>query len=309
MRTWIVFLIIYLCLNESPFLINREEVKKIQSKATWHVQDPDSNIFNKWTTKQISVLLGAIPSKPNAQIDMQSNIMMSAMPVKAAPTNFDGRTSYGSCLAPIKNQGSCGSCWAHAIVDSFSVTRCLKKLSSGFKQLSIQYLVSCDTKDWKCEGGCYQYGYQFMTSTGVVTDTCFPYTSGSGTAPACPTKCVNSESISTKYKCKSGTTVNIASKLESAKTWISGTGPMWLSFAVYNDFFNYKSGVYYHVSGDLAGYHAVQVVGYGVDTTTKLNYWLCQNSWSASWGEKGFFKIKMGDSSSSKELVSCIPAN
>ena len=34
--------------------------------------------------------------------------------------------------------------------------------------------------------------------------------------------------------------------------------------------------------------HAVQLVGYGTD---KLPYWTVRNSWSDSWGEKGFIRI------------------
>jgi len=32
---------------------------------------------------------------------------------------------------------------------------------------------------------------------------------------------------------------------------------------VYSDFFSYKSGVYYHKSGGISGYHPVMILGYG----------------------------------------------
>lgn len=35
-------------------------------------------------------------------------------------------------------------------------------------------------------------------------------------------------------------------------------------FDVYQDFMNYKSGVYKHVSGSLLGGHAVKIVGYAL---------------------------------------------
>lgn len=66
--------------------------------------------------------------------------------------------------------------------------------------------------------------------------------------------------------------------------------------AVYQDFFSYAGGVYKHVSGNLAGYHAISVVGYS--ETDKC--WICKNSWGPNWGEtlaggtRGWFRIGYG---------------
>merc|ERR1712039_820459 len=70
-------------------------------------------------------------------------------------------------------------------------------------------------------------------------------------------------------------------------------GPMEVAFTVYSDFENYASGIYHHVSGGMAGGHAVKVVGWGVDSGTK--YWKIANSWNPYWGEKGYFRIKRGN--------------
>jgi C1A family cysteine protease len=61
-------------------------------------------------------------------------------------------------------------------------------------------------------------------------------------------------------------------------------------FRVFNDFFAYRSGVYTHVSGDFAGLHCVQVIGYD----DYEGCWICKNSWSSGWGDNGFFKIAFG---------------
>ena len=47
------------------------------------------------------------------------------------------------------------------------------------------------------------------------------------------------------------------------KREIAENGPVETGFYVYEDFFSYKSGVYKHVIGDLAGYHAVMILGWG----------------------------------------------
>lgn len=74
---------------------------------------------------------------------------------------------------------------------------------------------------------------------------------------------------------------------------------------VYQDFFNYKSGVYEYTTGGLAGGHAVKVLGWGKENGT--DYWLCANSWGEAWGLDGFFKIKMGECKIDNAAYGCTP--
>jgi cathepsin B len=66
-------------------------------------------------------------------------------------------------------------------------------------------------------------------------------------------------------------------------------GPVTAAFTVYEDFVNYKSGVYKHVTGSALGGHAVKIIGYGVD------HWIVVNSWNETWGDEGTFKIAFGE--------------
>lgn len=49
------------------------------------------------------------------------------------------------------------------------------------------------------------------------------------------------------------------------KEEIFKNGPVSTGFIVYEDFMNYKSGVYRHSSGGMLGGHAVKIVGWGKD--------------------------------------------
>ena len=65
---------------------------------------------------------------------------------------------------------------------------------------------------------------------------------------------------------------------------------------MYSDFPSYQSGVYHKtVQGEAAlGGHAIVLKGWGVDSASGVEYWLCVNSWDRSWGDAGSFKIRRG---------------
>jgi C1A family cysteine protease len=53
----------------------------------------------------------------------------------------------------------------------------------------------------------------------------------------------------------------------------------------------YRSGM---IVSNLCGTdvnHAVLVVGYGVASLFKIEYYIVKNSWSAAWGDNGYIKI------------------
>jgi len=59
--------------------------------------------------------------------------------------------------------------------------------------------------------------------------------------------------------------------------------------ASHNNVKFYKNGIITTCSNDIN--HAVNVVGYGYDKVSGLNYYLVKNSWGTSWGDNGYFKI------------------
>jgi len=118
----------------------------------------------------------------------------------------------------------------------------------------------------------------------------------SQTTPAGPTKCdadaaaPHNTFASDKYSFK-GTVVTAMGEAGIQQAIMAG-GPMEVAFTVYADFENYESGIYHHVTGDMAGGHAVKMVGWGVDAGVK--YWKIANSWNPYWGEKGYFRMRRG---------------
>lgn len=56
-------------------------------------------------------------------------------------------------------------------------------------------------------------------------------------------------------------------------------------------------------SSNFVGYHEVVIVGWG--TINNIPYWRIKNSWGQDWGDKGYFNIKRGDSTSGIESSVC----
>lgn len=82
-------------------------------------------------------------------------------------------------------------------------------------------------------------------------------------------------------------------------------GPMMVGFTVYEDFMTYSSGVYQHVTGGVAGGHAVKLIGWGNDAGGL--YWVCQNQWGTTWGNSGYFNIRYDNSGLDAVAWGCEP--
>jgi cathepsin B len=86
------------------------------------------------------------------------------------------------------------------------------------------------------------------------------------------------------------------------KEELLANGPMVTQMVVYEDLLTYANGIYQHREGSIIGGHAVLLTGWG-KTHHDEEFWEVQNSWGPDWGEnKGFFRIKAGDSEIATEL-------
>jgi cathepsin B len=279
--------------------ISQEMVAELkQNNVSWEVHTPETNPLAKMTYEELMNLVGT-------NLDYEYNVPETKTETYGAlPTNFDPRTEkFSKCIHPIRDQQQCGSCWAFGATEALSDRFCI---NGKDVILAPQDPVSCDTNNYGCDGGYLNYVWMYFTNSGVVTEDCWPYTSGGGDSGICRKTCSGSGQSWLKYKCKSGTTVHPMT-VDGIKTELYNNGPAEAAFTVYEDFFNYKSGVYYHQTGGQAGGHAIKVLGFGHDTTSGLDYWLCANSWGTSWGDNGFFKIKQGDCGINSQVYSCTP--
>ena len=218
-------------------------------------------------------------------LDLAKGSAEKYAPANDLPDTFDCRTQWASTWLAVRDQGSCGSCWAFAVAETtgnrLGINGC------GLGDMSPQDLVACDTLDLGCNGGSTILSWTTMQYQGITTEACIPYASYLGTSPACPSTCVNGSAI---VRTKATSFAQIVPTLMQSECY--NNGPYEVAFYVFTDFYAYSSGVYYYVWGDYLGGHAVMLCGWG--TESGVPYWLIQNSWGDSWGESGYFRIRRG---------------
>jgi len=249
-----------------------------------------NEFFANKTFGDAKLLLGALfPSEEERAALHAASDLSHLTSVKDVPAAFDAREKWGKAIQPIRDQQQCGSCWAFSAAEVLSDRFSMATGKSVV--LSPEQLVSCDKGDQGCQGGRLSSAWDFLTKTGTVSDKCFPYTAGKGTAPACATKCVPFGGDFTEYKSQGGYTLNSPEDMQKE---IFANGPVQVAFSVYKSFMSYKSGVYTKKFWELLpeGGHAVKVVGWGTENSE--DYWLVANSWNTNWGLDGYFKIARG---------------
>jgi len=250
------------------------------------------------------------------------------------PADFDSETNWPKCakiIGDIRDQSNCGCCWAFGAAEAASDRMCIASDATLMLPLSAQD-VCFSSSDDGCGGGDISSPWDYISETGVVTGGQYKGTGPFGkglcldfSLPHChhhgpqgkdpyPAEgaagCPSQKSPSTPKTCGADSQAphgnfktdkyTFSGRTESAqgpdqiKQAIMTGGPVETAFNVYSDFENYAGGIYHHVSGEQVGGHAVKIVGWGVDAGTK--YWKVANSWNPYWGEKGYFRIKEGES-------------
>ncbi|EFX87402.1 hypothetical protein DAPPUDRAFT_312327 [Daphnia pulex] len=198
---------------------------------------------------------------------------------------FDYRTD--NCMAAVKDQKKCGSCWAFAAVAPIEFNYCKKHKQTPIV-LSEQQLVDCDLIDGGCtKGGWHTMAWKYIKLSGGITrQSLYPYTA---TRNVCPRWFWYSVAGAQVFKFSYVPTQNA----EQMQVALQKHGPLAVAIAVANSFFSYRDGVYDAADCDSVNVnHAVVVVGWG--SGDGIDYWIVRNSWGTGWGLSGYVLIKRG---------------
>ena len=169
----IIATIVSLVLGGSRHPVNPDIVDAIKEQTSlWETYEYDENPFRDYSISDIYGMLGTtIKEDPIEALIPSPNV------VSNLPKSFDSRDKWGNCIHPIRDQKKCGSCWAFAASEALSDRFCLASNQQIDVVLSPQDLVSCDWWDHGCSGGIISWAWSYMTSHGLVSESCFPYES------------------------------------------------------------------------------------------------------------------------------------
>ncbi|PFX22888.1 cathepsin B-like [Stylophora pistillata] len=299
--------------------LTKEAIDYINTYATWRA-DP---LYAGYDAEHFKRLCGVplddqIQPKPRKLGILAANTEYEVVE-NEIPSSFDSREQWSNCASTkeIRDQGSCGSCWAFGAVEAMTDRICIMSNGKLTPHISAEDLLSCcGSCGMGCNGGFPESAWRYWVESGLVTGGqynshkgCQPYlvkacdhhvvgklqpcSKTIVPTPRCEKKCEPGYNVSYEDDKRYGkSSYYVGSSVEQIQKEIMTNGPVEGAFTVYSDFPSYKSGVYQHTTGVHLGGHAIKILGWGTENDTP--YWLVANSWNTDWGDKGYFKILRG---------------
>lgn len=192
------------------------------------------------------------------------------------PVSFDLRAM--GDVSPIKDQGQCGSCWAHATTESLEDA--ILFAGNPGMQLSAQQMTGCNSAQFGCDGG-EMNAADYLVTPGLALDKDFPYQG----SDACK------KNLKTAAQAKSwayiGKDDNTAPTTDEIKAALVTHGSVFVTVAAGGSDWNGQAEM-----TDCSGTgvdHMVEIVGWN----TK-GEWIMRNSWGTGWGDAGFAYMPFG---------------
>jgi len=283
-----------------PFLQN-ETISEIRDKIT--ANGYSFTVSENWVTRlsveeRRKLLSRHAPLVPRrlGRVDDGPLVVRS---VTEIPASFDWRDVAGhSYIGPIRDQGSCGSCYAFGACAAAEgvYNYAMGKYDDECLDLSEAFLAFCLDQYYDgfdgCRGASYDYEeLQALVDLGVCLEASYPYS-------AVDEGCVDGseDALRAKY---AGWYRIPCGDIMAIKSALMTYGVLDVAVQATSAFVAYESGVFVDSTTE-CGYdpcyyavtnHAVALVGWEDTSLDGDGYWILRNSWGSDWGENGYMKI------------------
>ncbi len=219
-----------------------------------------------------------------------------ATPLPSKAVAIDDRKDWreiDGVVTDVKDQKSCGSCWAFSAVETFESHLAIAT-GEAAPVLSEQQVVSCSPNPDQCggSGGCQgstqPLAFNYTMTAGMVLEEAYPYKARTGT-------CDGSKEGS-PVAINGGYVELERNNYTALMSAVATIGPVAISVAAGGLGWQLYGGGVYDGGGTGMGScgfvmdHGIQLVGYGSDGGK--DYWLVRNSWGGRWGESGYMRLQ-----------------
>ena len=186
----------------------------------------------------------------------------------------------------VKDQESCGSCWAFSATGSLESAYALA--NKELLEFSESELIDCSTSYGNdgCNGGLMNQAFKYVIDHKIGLESDYPY-------HPIICQCHRDESkrrISLK-SFKQLSPLDVNGLVQNIKNT-----PISVAIEVQRDFQLYKSGIYTN-PGNCGRRLNHGVLAVGFDTTDQTPYFIVKNSWGRYWGEQGYIRMAIGSGS------------
>lgn len=179
-------------------------------------------------------------------------------------------------VTAMKNQGSCGSCWAFGAVGSLEGV--YKRETGVLRAFSEQQVLDCTYDRDGCQGGWMRDGINGIRDTTAgrcASMADYPYVASDGSCRNEGSALVGAR-VTGYIDIEEGEASTIAALSQQ---------PLSVTICVINSFYSYSSGIYRDDTQTSFPNHALTAVAYTPE------YVLVKNSWGTDWGDDGFIKV------------------
>ena len=243
----------------------------------------EMNMFGDLTTEEFKARYTGKKSSPEVEVQDDEELPTNAEEIPGSEetslsTPAQGGLGQGYSII-IRNQGSCGSCWAFASVatlEKFYFDKSGQRLS-----FSQQELVDC-SRESNCDGGWSSTVFKYTAANGLMQLSQYPYTA-------------------TDSNCKrgAGKSVSIGNERSGDKQFTMTNARLYSSKGIHATLGIYSSGKFRFASSSTDVMDA-QLIGecqksgdhYITMEKAAGNQVTVFNSWGLGWGQRGFKTIK-----------------
>ena len=259
--------------SQDEFTARKEVFKNNYLAIEKHNKDGDQswklgvNMFTDMTQQEFQATLGVkIPKR-------RTVILEDTLPIlgEGADINWQEKER----VAKVKDQKSCGSCWAFSAIAAIESAYAIKENREP-ENFSEQQLVDCSWGQGNegCNGGWMNQAFEYLKTHDICYEKDYAYTARDGT---CKPECQTGKRV-TGWVDVPQTPEALGSALQGRPISVAVDASNWSS---------YSKGVFSNCGKNVN--HGVLLIG------VEDGNWIIKNSWGTRWGENGKMKLKAGN--------------